>query len=135
MLNPIRASWSCRWDVVLCVELEQVLEDEMPPALSARLDEQTSLRQPANLDRREPEMFRKRANIVRGSVVVARQEHGLTSNQDSEREPKETIRFRRWWKDVLRRTMDGVSSRGCLLRSHIAIRSPIRLFRPILLVP
>ena len=28
-----------------------------------------------------------------------------------------------------------MSSRGCLLRSLIAIRSPIRLFRPILLVP
>ena len=58
------------------VELEQVLEDQPAPAISPRLDEQSAFRKPAELDRRETELFRKRSDLVRSTVVVARKEHG-----------------------------------------------------------
>jgi hypothetical protein len=56
------------------VKLDQVLEDQLTPSISARLDEQSTLRKPAKLDRRETEIFRKRTDL-RCYVVVARQEH------------------------------------------------------------
>lgn len=40
------------------VELDQVLEDQLTPALAARLHQQSSFREPAELDRREAELFR-----------------------------------------------------------------------------
>src|SRR5688572_16316770 len=47
----------------------------MTPAISARLDQQPTFRQPAKFDGRETELFRKRTSLRRGSVIVARQEH------------------------------------------------------------
>jgi hypothetical protein len=43
------------------VELHQVLEDQPAPAIAARVHEQSTFRKPAKLDRRETELFRKRA--------------------------------------------------------------------------
>src|ERR1700730_17325905 len=57
------------------VELDQVLEDQPAPAISARLHKQSAFRKPAKFYRREPEIFRKRANLLCGTVIVARQEH------------------------------------------------------------
>src|SRR3984885_3580009 len=57
------------------VELDQVLKDQPAPAISARLHKQSAFRKPAKFDRREPEIFRKRANLLCGTVIVARQEH------------------------------------------------------------
>jgi hypothetical protein len=57
------------------IELDQVLEDQSTPTVSARLDEQPTFRKPAEFDRRETEIFRERANLRHGSVIVARQEH------------------------------------------------------------
>src|SRR3954454_24516216 len=57
------------------VELDQILEDQLTPAVSTRLQEQSAFRKPAKLDRREAESFRKRANLHCGVVIVARQEH------------------------------------------------------------
>ena len=56
----------------LPVELDQVLEDQSPPAISARLDKQSALRKPAKFDRRETEVFCKRTNLLCGSVIVTR---------------------------------------------------------------
>ena len=56
-------------------ELDQVLEDQSTPAVSLRLHEQSTFRKPAKLDRRETEFFRKRTDLLCGSVIVARQEH------------------------------------------------------------
>src|ERR1700676_4224856 len=57
------------------VELDQVLKDQLTPAISARLHKQSTFRKPAKFDRRETEIFRKRANLLCGTVIVARQEH------------------------------------------------------------
>src|ERR1700720_2688052 len=57
------------------VELDQVLKDQPAPAISARLHKQSTFRKPAKFYRREPEIFRKRANLLCGTVIVARQEH------------------------------------------------------------
>src|SRR5450432_1692174 len=57
------------------VELDQVLKDQLTPAISARLNKQSAFRKPAKFDRRETEIFRKRTNLRRGAVIVARQEH------------------------------------------------------------
>src|ERR1700736_3320353 len=57
------------------VELDQVLKDQLPPAISARLHKQSTFREPAKFDRRETEIFRKRTNLRCGAVIVARQEH------------------------------------------------------------
>src|SRR5476649_2134682 len=59
----------------LIVELDQVLKDKLPPAISARLHKQSTFRRPAKFDRRETEIFRKRTNLRCRSVIVARQEH------------------------------------------------------------
>src|SRR6202048_1506374 len=61
------------------VELDQVLEDQLTPAISARLDQQPTFRKPAKVDRRETEIFRKRTNLRCGSVIVARQEHNSSA--------------------------------------------------------
>src|SRR6267154_2301146 len=77
-------SWpSCRprQDLIeLCdhdssVELDQVLKDQLTPAISARLHKQSTFRKPAKFDRRETKIFRKRTNLRCGAVIVARQEH------------------------------------------------------------
>src|ERR1700684_4697913 len=57
------------------VELDQVLKDQLTPAISARLHKQSTFQKPAKFDWREPEFFRKRANLLCGTVIVARQEH------------------------------------------------------------
>src|SRR6202451_918857 len=57
------------------VELDQVLKDQLTPAISARLHKQSTFRKPAKFDRRETEIFRKRANLRCCAVIVARQEH------------------------------------------------------------
>src|ERR1700682_4019934 len=57
------------------VEFDQVLKDQLTPAISARLHKQSTFRKPAKFDRRETEIFRKRTNLLRGAVIVARQEH------------------------------------------------------------
>jgi hypothetical protein len=57
------------------VKLDQVLEDQPAPAIFARLHKQSSFREPAKFYRREPEIFRKRANLLCGTIIVARQEH------------------------------------------------------------
>src|SRR5882757_9849318 len=56
-------------------ELDQVLKDQLTPAISARLHKQSTFRKPAKFDRRETEIFRKRTNLRCGAVIVARQEH------------------------------------------------------------
>src|ERR1700691_1667415 len=55
--------------------LDQVLKDQLTPAISARLHKQSALRKAAKFDRRETEIFRKRADLRCSSVIVARQEH------------------------------------------------------------
>src|SRR5258708_34426261 len=55
--------------------LEQVLKDQLTPAISARLHKQSTFQKPAKFDRRETEIFRKRTNLRCGAVIVARQEH------------------------------------------------------------
>src|SRR5450432_1270138 len=57
------------------VELDQVFKDQLTPAISAPLHEQSTFRKPAKFDRREPETFRKRTNLRCGALIVARQEH------------------------------------------------------------
>src|ERR1700719_1814458 len=57
------------------VELDQVLKDQVTPAISARLHKQSAFRKPAKFDRRESEIFRKRTNLRCCGVIVARQEH------------------------------------------------------------
>src|ERR1022692_1366726 len=59
----------------LIVELDQVLKDQLTPAISARLHKQSTFRKPAKFDRGEAKFFRKRTNLRCGSVIVARQEH------------------------------------------------------------
>src|SRR5664279_2934978 len=61
------------------VELDQVLEDQPAPAISPRLRKQSAFRKPAKFDRRETEIFRKRTNLLCGTVIVARQEHDSPS--------------------------------------------------------
>src|SRR5450755_3709471 len=69
---------SLAWSYIGCssVELDQVFEDQLPPGIAARLDQQPTFRKPAKFDRRETEFFRKRTNLRCGAVIVARQEHG-----------------------------------------------------------
>src|SRR5258708_20093497 len=55
--------------------LEQVLKDQLTPAISARLHKQSTFRKAAKFDRRETEIFRKRTNLRCCAVIVARQEH------------------------------------------------------------
>ena len=55
--------------------LDQVLEDQLTPAISARLDQQSALRKPSKFDRRETEIFGKLTNLLCSTVIVARQEH------------------------------------------------------------
>src|ERR1700722_7731679 len=82
-LCPISSDtmWSTGQDrIEICdhdssVELDQVLKDQPAPAISARLHKQSALRKAAKFYRREPEIFRKRANLLCGTVIVARQEH------------------------------------------------------------
>src|SRR5690606_3472050 len=62
-------------EVVSPIELDQVLEDQLTPAVSARLDKQPTLRKPAESDRRETEIFREHSNLRCGAFIVARQEH------------------------------------------------------------
>src|ERR671919_2623140 len=57
------------------VELDQVLKDQLTPAISARLHKQSTFQKPAKFDRRETEIFRKRTNLRCCAVIVARQEH------------------------------------------------------------
>src|SRR6185312_1234007 len=57
------------------IECDQVLEDQRTPAISARLNEQSAFRKPAKFDRREAELFGKRANLLCGAVIIAGQEH------------------------------------------------------------
>src|ERR1700726_1539623 len=57
------------------VELDQVLKDQLTPAISARLHKQPAFRKPAKFDRRETEISRKLTNLRCGAVIVARQEH------------------------------------------------------------
>ena len=52
-----------------------VLEDQLTPAVSARLHKQSTFGKAAEFDRRETEIFRKRSNLRRRVVIVARQEH------------------------------------------------------------
>src|SRR3984893_9895468 len=59
----------------LVVELDQVLEDQPTPAVSARLHEHSAFRKPAKFDRRETEILRERPNLRFGGIIVARQEH------------------------------------------------------------
>jgi hypothetical protein len=73
--------WSTRQDrIEICdhdssVELDQVLKDQPTPTISPRLHKQSTFRKPANFDRRETNIFRKRTNLRCGAVIVARQEH------------------------------------------------------------
>src|SRR5664279_5318215 len=73
--------WSTNKDrVEICdhdssVELDKVLENQPTPAISPRLHKQSTFRKPAKFDRREAEIFRKRTDLLCGTVIVARQEH------------------------------------------------------------
>src|SRR5450755_3022169 len=57
------------------VELDQVLEDQLTPAISARLHKESTFRKPAKIDRRETKGFRKRTDLVGCALIVARKEH------------------------------------------------------------
>src|ERR1700676_2201140 len=57
------------------VKLDQVLKDQLTPAISERLHKQSTFQKPAKCDRRETEIFRKRTNLRCCAVIVARQEH------------------------------------------------------------
>src|SRR6202035_3426100 len=57
------------------VELDQVPKDQPAPTVSPRLYKQSTFRKPAKFDRRETEIFRKRTDLLCGTVIVARQEH------------------------------------------------------------
>src|ERR1700679_451940 len=57
------------------VELDQVLKDQLPPAISACLHKQSTFRKAAKFDGRETEIFRKRTNLRCCCVIVARQEN------------------------------------------------------------
>src|SRR5580704_12506521 len=57
------------------VELDQVLKDQPTPSVSARLHKQPAFRKPAKFDRGKTEIFRKRTNLICGTVIVARQEN------------------------------------------------------------
>src|ERR1700737_931324 len=57
------------------VELDQVLKDQLTPAISARLHKQSTFRKPAKFDGRETELFRTPTNLRCCAVIVARQEH------------------------------------------------------------
>lgn len=76
------APWSTRQDrigncdPVPSVELDQVLEDQSAPAISTRLDQQSTFRKPTQLDRCETEIFRKPTDFRCCFVIVAGQEHG-----------------------------------------------------------
>jgi hypothetical protein len=52
------------------VELDQVLKDQLTPAISARLHKQSTFQKPAKFDRRETEIFRKRTNLRCCAVIV-----------------------------------------------------------------
>jgi hypothetical protein len=52
-----------------------VLKDQPTPSVSARLHKQPAFRKPAKFDRGETEIFRKRTNLICGTVIVARQEN------------------------------------------------------------
>jgi hypothetical protein len=54
------------------VQLDQVLEDQLPPGISPRLDKQPTFRKPAKVDRRETEIFRKHTNLHQSAFIVAR---------------------------------------------------------------
>src|SRR3954447_13090724 len=77
-LDPI----ACFVSSCSSVELDEILEDQVAPAVSARLHKQPAFRKPAELDRREAESFRKLANRRCGSVIVARQEHDSPATMD-----------------------------------------------------
>ncbi|MBP1844596.1 hypothetical protein J2046_002855 [Rhizobium petrolearium] len=47
------------------IELDQVLEDQLTPAIAARLDQQSAFSEPTKLDRRKAEIFCKRTNFRR----------------------------------------------------------------------
>src|SRR5476649_362281 len=70
-----RGRIASRFAIGSSVELDQVLKDQLTPAISARLHKQSTFRKPAKFDRRETEIFRKRTNLRCGAVIVARQEH------------------------------------------------------------
>jgi hypothetical protein len=59
----------------LSVELDEVLEDQPTPTVSARLHKQSAFRKPANLNRRETKTFRELANFRRSVFIVAGQVH------------------------------------------------------------
>src|ERR1035438_6308013 len=63
------------WDYDSSVELDQILEEQLTPAVAARLYKQSTFRKPAKFDRRETESFRNGTNLRCRSVIVARQEH------------------------------------------------------------
>src|SRR4051795_11574797 len=77
-LDPI----ACFVSSCSSAELDEILEDQVAPAVSARLDQQSAFRKPAEFDRREAELFRKRANLRCGRVTIARQEHDSPAAMD-----------------------------------------------------
>jgi hypothetical protein len=52
------------FDHASSVELDQVLEDQPAPTISARLHKQSAFGKAAQLDRRETELVRKRADLM-----------------------------------------------------------------------
>src|ERR1700722_3403048 len=57
------------------IEFDQVLKDQLTPAISVRLHKQSAFRKPSKFDWRETEIFRKRTNLRCCAVIVACQEH------------------------------------------------------------
>jgi len=63
-----------RQRAIALIKLDQILEDQLSPSGTARLDEQTALGELAEIDGREAELFNQ-GRYLRGRVlVVARQE-------------------------------------------------------------
>src|SRR5471032_3253504 len=58
-----RGRIASRFAIDSSVELDQVLKDQLTPAISARLHKQSTFRKPAKFDRRATEIFRKRTNL------------------------------------------------------------------------
>jgi len=53
-------------------ELDQILDDQLTPAIAARLHKQSTFGEPAQFDREETYILRERTNLRCGSVIVAR---------------------------------------------------------------
>src|SRR5579862_1361917 len=76
-LSPRPIAWVVLSVSLSCssVELDQILEDQPTPTISARLHEQSAFRKPAKFDRRETKTFCELTDLRCSVFIVARKEH------------------------------------------------------------